>query len=126
MSFTFNTVTNIGKVRVLIGDTTQATALLSDEEINVTLGLTSNDIYLASAISLKSIAANKAAIAKRIKAGNYEEDPKAVVSGLLEIAKNYEERSRMTPADADTEIFYTDFNYNDILIQKALRGEIND
>ena len=59
----------------------------------------------------------------RIKAGNYEEDPKQIVEGLLKVAANYEEEAKNVPADGDAEIFYTQFNYNTIVRQRALRDE---
>ena len=123
MSFTFDLSTNVGKVRNLIGDTNASDYQLTDEEITSILSLASSDIFLASAICLKRIAADKALVQKRVKAGNYEEDPKEAINGMLKVAENYEKMAKDTPADAQTEIFYTDFNYNEILNQRALRGE---
>jgi len=123
MSFTFNTSTNIGKVRSLIRDTVEATAILSDEDINVSLSITDNDILLAAAMSLRSIAINKALLEKSIKAGNYWEDNKGISKALLSLAEKYESMAENIPADAQAEVFATDFNYNEILYNKSLRGE---
>jgi len=123
MSFTFDLSTNVGKVRNLIGDTNASDFQLTDEEITSILGLKANDIFYSAAICLKRIAADKSLVAKRIKAGNYEEDPKQIVEGLLKVAANYEEEAKNVPADGDAEIFYTQFNYNTIVRQRALRDE---
>ena len=123
MSFSFDTSTNIGNVRVLIKDKVEAGALLSDEDINVFLSLESNDIYSTAANCLKSIAASKALLAKRKKAGNYEEDLKGMAKECLAVAKTYEEKAINTPADAQAEEILTDPNYIQILNAKALRND---
>ena len=125
MSFSFDTSTNIGKVRTLIGDTDSTSFLLSDEEIQVFLDLESNDIYAASAGCLRRIAADKALLEKIIKAGNYSEDTKGISKALLATAQRYEDRSSSVPAEAQSEEYLTTFNWDDILQDRALRGEID-
>jgi len=123
MSFTFNTTTNIGKVRTLINDTTEASAVLSDEEINVFLGLESNDIYMSAASALESIIINKQLLSKLIAAGDYKEDNRNVADKLGKIAERYRQAAKSIPADAYAEVAVTDFNYSEIEINKALRNE---
>jgi len=123
MSFTFDTSTNIGKVRTLIGDTDSANVILTDEEIQVFLDLRINDIYLSSADALRRMAADKAILEKKIKAGNYEEDPRGMSKTLRELAQTYEETAANAPAEAFTETVLTDFNYRTIVGDRALRGE---
>ena len=123
MSFTYNTATNIGKVRAIVGDVTEATAVLSDEQIQVYLDLQSNDLFMSAAMALRAMAASKAIIAKMKSAGNYSEDTRSIASGLLSIAKDLEAAAINTPAEAQVEIILNDFNYNNIIRNKVLRGE---
>jgi len=123
MSFTFDTTTNIGKVRTLINDTIEASAVLSDEEINVFLGLESNDIYMSAASALESIIINKQLLSKLIAAGDYKEDNRNVADKLGKIAERYRQAAKSIPADAYAEVAVTDFNYSEIEINKALRNE---
>lgn len=125
MSFTFNTTTNIGKVRTLINDTTEASAVLSDEEINVFLSLESNDIYKSAASALESIIINKQLLSKLIAAGDYKEDNRNVAEKLGKVAERYRQASNSIPADNYAEVAVTDFNYREILNNKALRNEID-
>ena len=123
MSFTFNTATNIGKVRALCRDTNSASYVLSDEEINVFLSLEENDLYSSAALALESIASDKALVAKVISAGDYKEDTTKMSDLLLKTADRFRQRANSIPAEAQVEEILTDFNYNDILTNKALRGE---
>ena len=123
MSFSFNTATNIGKVRVLINDKVETGAQLSDEDINVFLSLEANDIYSSAANCLKSIAASKALLAIRKKAGNYDEDLKDIAKNCLAVAKTYEDKALATPADAQPEEIITDFNLRQVTQAKALRND---
>jgi len=125
MSFTFDTSTNIGKVRTLIGDTDSTSYLLSDEEIQVFLTLESNDLYASAAGCLRSIASSKALLEKVIKAGNYSEDTRGISKALNDLANKYESRSANVPAEGCSEEYLTAFNWNEILTDRALRGEIN-
>lgn len=123
MSYTYNLSTNIGKVRNLIDDTTEATALLSDEEITSFLSMRSNDLYQTAAICLIRIAASKSLLAKKKKAGNYSEDLTAIAKNFRETAKMYNEMALDIPADAQAEEVTTDFSYRSLLQHKALRNE---
>jgi len=123
MSFSFDTATNIGKVRALCRDTDASSYVLSDEEINVFLSLEENCLYSSAALALESIAADKAKLSKSISAGDYKEDTTKIADQLLKTAEKFRERANSIPAEAQVEEILTDFNYNDILTNKALRGE---
>lgn len=123
MSFTYDTTTNVGKVRNLIDDKTQATAIFTDEEITAILGMCDNEVMAASGVCLLGIAASKARLAKKKQAGNYSEDLTAIARECRETAKTFMEMAQNVPADAVIEQFLTDFNYNEILRGKELREE---
>lgn len=121
--FTYDVSTNVGKVRALIGDTSSTAPLLTDTEITALLSLRGNDVFLAASICLHRIAANKALLARRIVAGNYSEDATAMAKELREQAKAYDEIAKSVPAEAQSEQFFTDFAYRDLLVNKILRDE---
>lgn len=56
MAFTYNVATDIGKVRLLVGDTDSATALLQDDEVEYFLEIAENNVYLAASYAAGSIA----------------------------------------------------------------------
>lgn len=110
----------------MIGDTTEASALLTDEEITVFINLRPNSLFEAAALALRSMAARKAIVAKLRKAGDYTEDSRSISKALLDLAATYDKLAQDDPAFADVEIIYNDFNYNQIVRNKALRGELPD
>lgn len=130
MTWTYDINTYIGKVRNLIDDTVEVSALMFDEEIDAIIVLKNNDLLGAAAICLMRIASNKALLAKKIAAGDYSEDLSAIAKELMALAKAYlsasaEDAEALTaiPADAQAEIITTDFSYREILRNQALRGE---
>lgn len=57
MTFTYDLDTDIGKVRFKIGDTVQASALVTDEEIEFTLSDQGDDVIQASIACCRAILA---------------------------------------------------------------------
>lgn len=126
MSFTYSLSTDIGKVRNLVGDTTQASAQLSDEEISAFLSQSQSNIFASAALACRALATRHALKATSKSAGNYSENKSGIYKAYLDMAKNFEELALSDPADAQVEIITTDFNYNQILVNKTLRGESLD
>ena len=87
MSFSYDTSTNVGKVRLWIQDTVSSGAAFTDEEINVILSSNGNDIKLSAAQLLIILASSKAKLAKRKSAGKYSEDTSQIAKELREQAK---------------------------------------
>ena len=123
MSFSFDTTTNIGKVRTLINDVSASSFVLSDEEINVFLGIEGNDIYGSASSALDAIIINQQLLSKLIAAGDYKEDNRNVADKLTKISEKYRKLSMSTPADAFAEVAVNDFNYQEMEINKTLRNE---
>jgi len=121
--FTFDTGTNLGKVRVLINDADSSSYALSDTKINALLALKSNDLFSTAALALYAMAASKALLAKRKVAGNYSEDLTAIAKECRETAKIYDDMAKNVPAEAVAEQFFTDFSYRELLVNKTLRSE---
>ncbi len=100
MAYTYDTTNNIGKVRLLIGDTdiTPTTdAQFSDEEIQIFLDMASESILLASSYALEAWAATLTGSMKSEKIGDYSytRDEAAVKTAL---AKKYKDEDSTAPA----------------------------
>lgn len=126
MSYTYSLSTDIGKVRNLINDTTESTAILSDEEITAILTQVGSDILSAAAMACRKIAAKYALLAISKSAGNYSENKSNISKTYLELAKDFETQAKDIPADASAEVIATDFNYNQMIEDKVHRGESLD
>ena len=126
MTWTFDVSTNIGKLRALIGDTDTSSQRISDEELQVFLDQTSNDLLLSAAYACRNLATKYAFLGGKKSAGNYSEDNSGIGKAFLDMAKNFQEMAESIPADAQSEIIYNGFNYLNILHNKALRGESLD
>lgn len=128
-TFTYDIGTDVGQVRMLIQDndlsaTTgprpQWTALLTDEEIARILAWASGNAFRAAAIALRTIAAHRSLLAKRIAAGPYSEDATQVAKELRASAKEFDDQANTLDLEAgDTEILqevpWTDFALEQIL-----------
>jgi hypothetical protein len=110
-------------VRALIGDLDTASPVLTDAQIDTFLSLHESDVFMAAAQAMNAIAASKALLSKMIKAGDYSENLSAAAKECREMAKSFRELADSIPADAQAEQFLTTFNEQDILINKAYRGE---
>ena len=61
-TFTYDLTTDVGKVRLLCRDTASATAIFSDEEIQVFLDMEDNVVKLAAAQAMENAASNQSII----------------------------------------------------------------
>ncbi len=127
MAFTYNLTTEAGKVRLLITDTDSTNPIFEDREIDVFLSLTavdgSNDINLAAAVALETIAASEALVQKKIKLLDLTTDGPAVAASLRVSAKILREQS-----DNESYIDWSEMNLNtfaarDIIWNDALRTQ---
>lgn len=126
MSFTFDTSTVLGKLRAMIGDTDASSFDMSDEELNVFLGQTSNDLNSAAAMSCRAAASKYAKKAISKTAGNYSEDKRAISKMYSDMADKFESQATSAPAEAESEVINNDFQYNDVVRDRILRGESLD
>lgn len=122
MSFSYVLSTTVGQVRNLIGDTDSANYYLSDEEITVFYSAYLS-LFLTAAFCLRAIANKKLLTGKNVKAGNYSENTSEHIKLLRAAADEFEARDNSTPADAQAEIIYTDFDMRTLVRNKVLRGE---
>jgi hypothetical protein len=101
--YTYNTATDVGKVRALIGDTTTEKTkikgenyVFDDTEIeNVFLELNGDDVWAAAADACRRLAADEALGAVRLKLSGMEIDKRTVPKYWLELATRYDQKSIM-------------------------------
>jgi hypothetical protein len=97
--------------------------MIQDAEITALLGIGYTALK-AAALALRRIAATKAFVAKRVKAGNYEEDTsRGCAEYIIALAKDYEKMDSEIPAESAVEVVFNDFNFRTILRNKVLRLE---
>ena len=96
MTYTYlPTTTDIGKVRLAIGDNTEAIAIFTDEELQVFL-TAEGSVSSAAAAALEAWAATYAANADSEKIGDYAYTQK-IVDKLLAMAARLREKESSTP-----------------------------
>ena len=109
-TYTYDLTTNIGKVRLKIGDNDIVPitdAHFSDEEIQVFLDEAGGNILLASALALEAWAAALTDIAVSERIGDYQYS-KQEANAKLELAKRYRETDASSPVLAWAEMDLTD------------------
>lgn len=121
-TYSYFPTTPVGMVRNLIGDVGPVFAL-SDDEITGLLTMTIGDFFMAASLACLRIAASQISLSIIRKAGNYMQDMTSIATNYMALADKYEEISSNVPADAQAEVIYTDFNYNQLLTDKVHRGE---
>lgn len=112
MSFSYNPATNVGKVRLNIGDTDSSTAIFDDDaEIQAFLDQRSDDVSLASALALRSIAASRARLERKIKVLDIDIDTRTMAKELREQAESIEKSVDEGGGFAIVEMVPTSFAY---------------
>ncbi|KKM07646.1 hypothetical protein LCGC14_1731810 [marine sediment metagenome] len=120
-TYTYDLATEIGQVRLTIGDTDiipTSDAIFSDEEIQYFL-TAEGSVEMASAAALETMATSSARLGKMQKTLNYTKDTRGVAKGLLEMAAAL--RAREAPAYGAAEKAYSDMSARDIILRDALR-----
>lgn len=98
MAFTYDLDTDAGKVRLLISDIggtggSGAEFIFDDDEIDTFLSMESGIVYRASAVALRTIAANEAFVSKRIQFLELKTDGPAVAKALRELAAEFDKQA---------------------------------
>jgi hypothetical protein len=126
MVFNYDVETTLGQVRLLIGDTVQADALFQDAEISALLTLNGDDVRLAAAQGLETIAANQIMVLKVISNQGLSTNGAAVAAELRNQAKSLREQVAAGYGDAEglfdwAELGIDDFGRREILGNSLLR-----
>ncbi len=96
MTVTYDLTTNIGKVRLTIGDKDTADAVFSDEELQVFLDAESDNLNRAAANALEAWAATYGANADSEHIGDYSFTQK-IVDKMLSLAQRLRATDSSTP-----------------------------
>lgn len=99
MAHTYDVTTDIGKLRLLIGDTdiTPTTdAQFSDEELQAFLDMASSDLLMAASYALEAWASTVTANMKSEKIGDYSYSRDEAKS-KMDLAKKYRDEASSTP-----------------------------
>jgi hypothetical protein len=128
---TYNLATDVGVARLLCADTNLTEPLLTDEDYAALLSLEGDDIKLAAAQALDSIATNEALVQKVIRILDLSTDGSKTAQALMARAKALREQVAADQAAAEAG---TDWDWaeqvqdaaseRERIINQALRGAI--
>lgn len=104
---TLSLSTDIGKVRLLTTDVSEAFPLHSDADLEAFLAMEGDNVKRAAAASLEAISTSEALVSKKISTQDLSTDGPAVAKDLRERAKIL----RQQADDADTATADTDHGY---------------
>ena len=96
MTLTYDLTTEIGKLRLMIGDTDLTDAKFTDEELQVFIDQASNSLNIAAALALEAWASTYGASAMSEKIGDYSYAQKTV-DNMLKMAQRYRDSEAETP-----------------------------
>ena len=96
MTTSSDITTNVGKVRLIIGDTDITDAVFTDEELEVFLTIQSNNLNRAAADALEAWAAKYAANPDQEKIGDYAYTAK-ITDKMLKLATRLRETDEASP-----------------------------
>lgn len=121
MAFTYDPSTAAGKVRLLCTDVDEANAMFDDAEISAFLALESDDVRLAAATALETIASNELLVLKVQTILDVETDGAAVARELRMRAQNLREQANETGEFDYAELVVDGFTARQRVWNEALR-----
>lgn len=124
MAFSYDLATDRGRVRLLIPDTEAAKAVFQDEEIDAFLGLGGQNVRIAAAHALDTIANNQALVLKVIRNMDLQTDGAAVARALREGAAALRQAAADEPAFGLAGMSLTSFNVREIIVKAAMRNAL--
>lgn len=141
MSFTYDPSTQTGLIRLMIGDTTQASANFTDEEIQAVLnfstlqtsgpmvpfgaGSPANDVLCYTCANLlDSLASKKASKLNNIVLGSLKIDETSKVAALKDQAQRWRDAVENMPAWGVAEENLSTFNELQIIRNWVMRTEV--
>ena len=120
MAITTDPTTDIGKMRIITGDKYEEALFMEDEEVEVFLDLY-DDIRMAAAEMLQSMASMEAVIQKQITHLDLSTNGPAVAKALREHAQRLRDEVESEPAEAVAEQIHNDFSFREFIWNEALR-----
>lgn len=124
MSFTYDTSTDLGRVRLLITDRDASNQIFSDAEIEAFLAMEGDDVFLAAAAATETIARNEALVLKVIEVLDLKTDGAKVAAELRASARDLRSRSEQQGAFAIVEMIDSNTAWRERMRKNAMRGAI--
>jgi hypothetical protein len=122
MAFSYDPSTSIGRVRLLTTDREEDAAIFSDEEIGAFLILNDDDVRLAAAEALESVAVNEALVLKKLTTLDLSTDGPALAKSLLDLAARLRKSVEQQVAIDYAEMAVNDFSVDELLYKQMQRG----
>lgn len=123
MSFTYDSATQVGQVRFLIGDTNEAAPLFTDEEINALLGRFSGSLYQTAAACCENLARRYTITSSMVKMGDYQYSSGDLSKTYLDMAARFREVEDNIPVFDVAEENLSGFSELAIIRNYVLRTE---
>jgi len=120
--FTYAPATDRGRVRLMIPDRVAASAMFDDDEIDTFLALEGDEVRLATAMALETIASDQAMTLKVIRLLDLSTDGAKVSDALLARAAGLRAAAAADGSFDWGEMVVDDFSYRERLYNQALRG----
>ncbi len=105
MAFTYDTGTDVGKIRLLIFDTDSNSYVFEDGELSVFLSIEGDSLKRAAALALETMASNEAFVLKVITLMDLRTDGAATANALMK-------RAALLRSQADDEEFADDASFD--------------
>lgn len=127
MSFTYDTTTSNGLVRLLIFDTNASSYVFEDAEIAAFLGLEGSNVKRAAALALETMASNEAFVLKVIRLLDLQTDGARTADALMKRAAALRQQARDDEATEDGGAFdiaewvVDDFSLRQRILNQTLR-----
>lgn len=130
MTYTYDTTTSIGKMRMIIQDKDEQNVFFQDEELQAFLDMASDgDVRRAAADALESMASNQVMVLKVVRTLSLSTDGAATARALREHAKSLRDQADLADA-GDGGLFEIAEFAGDVFTQRErirnqmLRGEL--
>lgn len=113
MAFTYDTSTDVGKIRLLIFDTNASSYVFEDGELSVFFDLEGDSLKRAAALALETMASNEAFVLKVIELMDLRTDGAATARALLA-------RAALLRSQADDEEYAVDgaFDWAEMVVDE--------
>jgi hypothetical protein len=124
MTFTYDTETTAGQVRLLVTDTDPERAIFDDAEVRAFLAMNADEVLLAAAQALDTIATNEALVQKRITLLDLSTDGPATAAALRAHAKALREQFESGSGDDELAFDTAEFADGVFDAEDRMRREI--
>ena len=98
MSFSYDPTTDLGAVRLIIGDSDATNIMFQDNEVQTFLNLTQANVYRAAALAIDTIATNQAMTLKVMSLLDLHTDGATLAKALRDHAVQLREQANISDA----------------------------